>query len=133
MTLQFSAKQILGVRDNLLPLLPDSNSLSIILRQIPQPWHASSTLVHEAAVAVSRLAPNKFWDFSYALFERQTEFFDEPTENETPRNTRIRLADLAHASAQVSKEAFLDLVNTSKGNSGNKVGPDLKLQVKLGR
>jgi hypothetical protein len=121
------------VRDHLLPLLSDPSPLSIILRQTPQPWHASSTLVHEAGIAVSRLAPTKFWDFSFALFERQAEFFDEPTENEAPRKTRDRLAELAHASAGVNKKAFLDLVNTAKGNDGNKVGPDLKLQVKLGR
>jgi hypothetical protein len=124
---------VLGVREHLLPLLPEPSPLSIILRQTPQPWHASSTLVHEAGIAVSKLSPSKFWDFSWELFARQAEFFDEPTENEPPRKTRERLAELAHASAGVNKQAFLDLVNTGTGNDGNKVGPDLKLQVKLGR
>lgn len=57
-----------------MPLLKDKDDqLSIILRQTPQPWHASSTLVHQAALAVSRLAPEKFWEFSYALFDASSQ------------------------------------------------------------
>lgn len=66
-------------------------------------WHASSTLVHEAGIAVSRLAPEKFWTFSYALFADQAQYFDEPTADEPASKTRIRLADLAVKSAGVDK------------------------------
>lgn len=52
----FSAKQARGVKENLLPLLkPDQ--CSVILRQYPQPWHAPSTLMHEAAIAGAPLPP----------------------------------------------------------------------------
>ncbi|ERF71084.1 hypothetical protein EPUS_07756 [Endocarpon pusillum Z07020] len=51
------------------------STLRVIFRQQIQPWHPSSTLCHEAALAVLRLAPTEFWHYSAALFERQTEFF----------------------------------------------------------
>lgn len=59
--------------------------MQFIFRQQIQPWHPSSTLVHEAGVAVLRLAPSKFWDFSAKLFEQQKEYFDVNVVNE-PRN-----------------------------------------------
>ncbi|GAA97003.1 uncharacterized protein L969DRAFT_105569 [Mixia osmundae IAM 14324] len=129
----FSKKQLLGVRDNLLPILP--KDVAVIIRQVPQPWHAASTLVHEAAIAVSKLVDDAqtFWQFAYALMEHQEEYFDEAVENETLAQIRRRLAKLAHDSVGVEESAFLDLVKTGQGNSGNKVGADLKLQVKLGR
>lgn len=56
----YSRKQLQGVRDHLLPLIdgddgPLKDHLSIIIRQVPQPWHSSSTLVHEAALAASKV------------------------------------------------------------------------------
>jgi hypothetical protein len=41
-----------------------SSKVQILFRQQIQPWHPSSTLVHEAGVAVLKLQPAKFWDFS---------------------------------------------------------------------
>jgi len=141
----FSKKQVLGVRDVLFPLLRENKAegnLSVVLRQTPQPWHASSTLVHEAGIAASHLslagapsaqaASDKFWKFSYALFEVSDQFYDEPVENETTAQTRSRLADLA-GSVGFDRSEFLDQLKIGKGNSGNKTGTDLKLQVKLGR
>ena len=81
--------------------------------------------MHEAGIAVSRLAPSKFWAFSHALFEQQGQVFDEPCADEAPSKTRIRLADLAAKSAGVDKYQFLDLVTTGKGNGGNAVTNDL--------
>lgn len=50
----FSQKLLLGVRSHVLPL-PQSSNLQIIIRQNPQPWHASSTLVHESVLAVGKV------------------------------------------------------------------------------
>ena len=54
-------------------------------RQQIQPWHPSSTLVHEAGVAVLQTQPDKFWEFSKALFDKQGDYFDVNVVNE-PRN-----------------------------------------------
>lgn len=53
--------QLDGVATHLLPLItgadaPYQNKVRILLRPYPQPWHSSSPLVCEAAVAVARLA-----------------------------------------------------------------------------
>jgi hypothetical protein len=62
----FSAKMFRTVHASVLPLVRQkyASRLQIIFRQQIQPWHPSSTLVHEAAAAVLRLQPALFWDFS---------------------------------------------------------------------
>ena len=67
-------------------------------------------------------------------FERQAEFFDDKVQDETQRATRERLAKLAAETVGVDKKQVLDLTLTQgEGNGGNKVGPDFKLAVKIGR
>lgn len=101
--------------------------------------HPSSTLTHEAGVAVLRLAPECFWDFSNALFARQTEFFDVNVVNETRNATYRRLAKIA-ASEDVSENEVYELLKISDKpgkdgslNSGNAVTNDLKILVKMNR
>lgn len=67
----------------------------MIFRQQIQPWHPSSTLVHEAGYAVLKLKPDAFYPFSAALFAEQTAFFDVNVVNETRNNTYKRLAKIA--------------------------------------
>ncbi|KAJ6013257.1 hypothetical protein N7540_007848 [Penicillium herquei] len=100
--------------------------LQVIFRQHIQPWHPSSTITHEAAVAVLRLAPEKYWEFSAALFKHQTEFFDISVVNETRNKTYERLAKIA-GSVGVDEGKFLDLLKipetpgeNGKLNAGNK-------------
>jgi len=115
-----------------------SKNLSVIFRPQIQPWHPSSTLTHEAAVAVLLTSPDKFWPFSKALFEKQIEFFDVNVVNETRNQTYERLADVA-ASVGVDKESILKLLTVPdkpKGDSynvGNGVTNDLKKMVKANR
>jgi protein-disulfide isomerase len=113
--------------------------LQVIFRQHIQPWHPSSTLTHEAGAAVLRLAPEKFWDFSSALFERQTEFFDVSLVNETRNKTYERLAKVA-GSVGLDESKVLDLLKVSESpgeegqlNIGNQVTNDIKLMVKADR
>lgn len=112
--------------------------LQVIFRQHIQPWHPSSTLTHEAGAAVLRLAPEKFWDFSSALFKRQTEFFDVSLVNETRNKTYERLAKVA-GSVGLDESKVLDLLKVSESpgedgqlNVGNQVTNDIKLMVKVG-
>ena len=62
----FSAKMFSTVYTSVFPLIQKkyASKVQILFRQQIQPWHPSSTLVHEAGVAVLKLQPAKFWDFS---------------------------------------------------------------------
>lgn len=111
-----------------------SGQLQVIFRQQIQPWHPSSTLVHEAGVAVLKVAPEKFWEFSQALFKRQIEYFDENVVNETRNDTYKRLAALA-ATVGIDEKKIFDLLVISPpggegANKGNGVTNDIKLIVK---
>ncbi|OQE70189.1 hypothetical protein PENNAL_c0122G05089 [Penicillium nalgiovense] len=83
--------------------------LQVIFRQQIQPWHPSSTLAHEAGAAVLRLAPEKFWQFSAALFQTRRSFFDVSVVNETRNKTYERLARVA-GSVGVDKQKVLALL-----------------------
>lgn len=112
----------------MLPLTTFYPKARFILRHQVQPWHPSSTLVHEAALAVEQLAPQGFLAFSVALMQRQKEFFDVSVVNETRNQTYARLAELAQDVTGVDADAVLDLLKISDKpgadgalNTGNKV------------
>jgi len=115
-----------------------SSRLQVIFRQLIQPWHPSSTLTHEAGAAVLRLAPEKFWEFSAALFKHQTEFFDVSVVNETRNKTYERLAKIA-GSVGVDEKKFLGLLmipetsSPDQLNIGNQVTDDIKWMTKASR
>ncbi|KAF2118269.1 hypothetical protein BDV96DRAFT_569568 [Lophiotrema nucula] len=115
------------------------SNLVTIFRQQIQPWHPSSTLTHEAGVAVLKTAPSKFLDFSTALFEKQQDFFDVNVVNETRNATYKRLAKIA-GSVGVDEEKVYKLLEISDKpaedgslNTGNGVTNDLKVLVKMNR
>lgn len=118
-----------------------------IFRHQLQPWHPSSTLgkppssppsysplltrppfhpVHEAALAVERADPTKFWQFSAALFRDQTSYFDVNVVNETRNQTYGRLAALA-GSIGADQKTIYDLLKIGDTpvdgalNTGNQV------------
>lgn len=153
-TCPFSAKMFhtfYRLRSTLTQKYPN---LTTIFRPQVQPWHPSSTLTHEAALAVGMLAPGAFWTYSRLLFEDQKEYFDANVVNETRNQTYRRLAQLAgQLESEVSKEADRD-VEVPKGieekvyqmleisdkpdkdgglNVGNKVTDALKVQIKAAR
>ena len=134
----FSAKMFNTVHTSVLPLLPSKypSKLSIIFRQQIQPWHPSSTLVHEAGAAVLRLAPDKFWSFSAKLFEQQKDFFDVYVVREARNDTYKRLAKIAASVGVDEGEVYglLEIPNKEVdggANVGNKVTDDIKLMVKV--
>lgn len=108
-----------------------------ILRQQIQPWHPSSTLVHEAGAAVLKVDPGKFVAFSTALFDKQNDYFDVNVVNETRNATYERLAKLA-GSVGVNESHVLELLRVSDKpdkdgslNTGNGVTDDIKVFVKV--
>jgi len=135
----FSRKMFNTVYTSVLPTIEQKygQKVHVIFRQQVQPWHPSSTLVHEAGVAVLRTKEDKFWDFSKALFDKQTDFFDVNVVNETRNATYKRLAKIA-GSVGVDESKVYSLLEVSdqpdKGgntNVGNQVTNDFKLLVKV--
>jgi len=126
-----------SVRPHIAQQYPQN--LSVIFRPQIQPWHPSSTLVHEAGAAVLKLSPDKFWDFSQKLFEKQTEFFDVNVVNETRNATYKRLAKIAGAvGVDEGKVYGLLEIGDKPGkdgalNTGNGVTDDIKVMVKTNR
>lgn len=119
---------------------PIGRRVQFILRPQIQPWHPSSTLTHEAALAVSRLSPAKFLSFAAALFEHQKEYFDVSVVNETRNATYRRLAKLAKESVGLEEEEVYRLLAIPEKpaedgslNVGNGVTDDLKVLVKMAR
>jgi len=124
-----------------------SSNTVFIFRQLIQPWHPSSTLVHEAALAVLKICSgistdhsDQWWKYSAALFERQKEYFDVNVANETRNATYMRLAKLAEESVMIDVEKVMALLKIDdqpdeKGelNSGNGVTADVKMVMKMAR
>ena len=139
----FSAKQFLLFYKDVVPLIKSKYTnpgVNVIFRQQIQPWHPSSTLVHEAGAAVLKLAPEKFWDFSKVLFEKQKEYFDVNVVHETRNETYKRLSKLAAEATGVDEGKYLDLLKISDKpgedgslNTGNKVTDDIKYITKTNR
>jgi len=139
----FSAKMFHTLNSSIRPLLHQKYTtpgVRLIFRQQIQPWHPSSTLVHESGAAVLRLAPNKFWDYSALLFQHQKEYFDVNVVNESRNETYKRLAKLAGEVEGVEEEKVLKLLVVSDKpgadgglNIGNGVTDDVKQMVKVNR
>ncbi|GAB7355191.1 hypothetical protein MBLNU459_g5748t1 [Dothideomycetes sp. NU459] len=136
----FSKKLFTTVYNDVLPLIEANKyPVQITFANQVQPWHPSSTLAHEASLAVLRTDPAKFWAFSAALFDRQAEYFDVSVVNETRNATYARLAALA-AEVGVDEKAVYGLLEIADKagedgalNSGNKVTDDLKQLIKAAR
>jgi hypothetical protein len=73
------------VYDSVIPLVKSkyADNVQIIFRQQIQPWHPSSTLVHEVGAAVLQTNPGKFWEFSkvsnHTLFDPDTLLYANTT------------------------------------------------------
>ncbi|KAJ5037455.1 uncharacterized protein L3040_007630 [Drepanopeziza brunnea f. sp. 'multigermtubi'] len=137
----FSAKMFNTVYTSIFPLISKNyaSKVQILFRQQIQPWHPSSTLVHEAGVAVLKVQPDKFFEFSKALFDDAESFYDVNIVNEPRNKTYERLAKIG-ASVGVDEKEMYKLLHISDKpgedgslNSGNGVTNDLKVLVKMNR
>ncbi|KXN89483.1 Disulfide bond formation protein D [Leucoagaricus sp. SymC.cos] len=135
----FSAKLSRAIDNHIKPLVSQGGKyrgkVKVIFRLQVQPWHASSTLTHEAGLAVLRASPDNFWVFSRLLFDSQDDYFDKATLDLTPRQIRDNLATLA---SKVIPSEAVDKVRdllTLKGsaNGGTSVTGDLKYNIKFAR
>lgn len=139
----FSAKIFKTFYKEVVPLIEKKYTnpgVRVIFRQQIQPWHPSSTLVHEAGAAVLKTSPKSFWTFSEKLFQQQNDYFDVNVVNETRNNTYHRLAKLAGSIDGIEEKTVLDLLLVSDKpaedgslNIGNQVTNDVKFMVKANR
>ncbi|OCT49190.1 hypothetical protein CLCR_05165 [Cladophialophora carrionii] len=139
----FSSKLFATFFGSVAPVIEEKYTdpgIRVIFRQQIQPWHPSSTLTHEAGVAVLKTAPQSFWPFSKKLFENQKDYFDVNVVNESRNETYKRLAKLAGSVDGVDEKTILDLLlvpdkpaEDGSLNIGNKVTDDVKFQVKANR
>jgi len=135
----YSAKMSVVIDSVLVPLLSPGGKyhgrMKVIFRPQVQPWHATSTFVHEAGLAVARVSPEHFWPFSVALFKRQGEYFDIPSSTLTPLQIRDKLTALAAEVIPANATGrFADLLKlNSSPNGGNAVTDDLKYTIKFSR
>jgi len=134
----FSAKMSLAIDSVLKPLFAQGGKydgkVKVIVRLQVQPWHASSTFTHEAALAVVRASPENFWPFSLLLMKRQAEFYDIPSSTLTPIQIREKLAQIAEQFLPNKINEFKDLLkNKSTPNGGIAVTDDLKYNIKFSR
>ncbi|TCD62091.1 hypothetical protein EIP91_007491 [Steccherinum ochraceum] len=95
----YSAKMALAIDTFLKPTFEPggqfAGKVKVILRQQVQPWHASGLFLHEAVLAVARVAPEFLWTYCLQLWEHQQEFMDEDTSVLTPVQIREKLIALA--------------------------------------
>jgi len=134
-----SARMSRAIDNIITPLISKGGKydgkVKVIFRPQVQPWHSSSTLTHEAGLAVLRVAPEQFRPFSRLLFDNQESYFDAATVDLTPRQIRDSLAKLAAQTIPTGAvEQFRDLL-TIKGtpNGGVGVTDDLKYNIKFSR
>ncbi|KAG0033474.1 hypothetical protein BGZ82_006090 [Podila clonocystis] len=142
----FSAKIWNQVYHHVVPWLEQEHpgKVQVIVRNQIQPWHPSSTLTAEAALAVESIDTSLFASFSDVLFLHQKKFFDESVIEKSRRDQYEALATLAITALPKShtftKGRILELLHISavedaekSTNIGNKVAADLKYFIKLGR
>jgi hypothetical protein len=96
----FSAKMARALDGVLKPLVdaggPYAGKLKVIFRPQVQPWHASSTLVHEAGIAVARTAPEAFWPFSLAVCSLRSCWTTRPDAATSSSKTRRSTSTFPH-------------------------------------
>ena len=84
---------------------------------------------------ISQTDPDKFWKFSKALFDKQTDFFDVNVVHEERNKTYERLSKIAGEVGIDEKTIYSLLEVTDKPddglNVGNGVTNDIKLMVKV--
>ncbi|CAG8475175.1 1968_t:CDS:2 [Acaulospora colombiana] len=95
------------------PLLEQkyAGKVKVIFRPQVQPWWPSSSIAHEASLAVAKVAPQSWWNYAVALFANRPSFTDVPTSTLTPPQLREKLANFGLETGTLTQ----DEVNAVKG------------------
>eukprot|EP00434_Breviolum_minutum_P017198 symbB.v1.2.015183.t1/scaffold1044.1/size142232/4 len=108
--------------------------VNFIFHTVVQPWHAQSSYMHEASLAVLKLhGPEAFWKYVVALSEHQENYFDDKTFDKSRQQIYRDLAILAHEQGYDDKKIMARLQLAGLGNAGNAVTQHLKWATKFHR
>lgn len=70
----FSKKMFKVLYEEVMPNYTDGN-VDMLFQNVPQPWHAQSSYMHEVALAVKIVDESKFYEACQAIFAKQENFF----------------------------------------------------------
>lgn len=140
----FACKLFKKVEDELVPEMKARGLLSkyqLTFVNVVQPWHGfQSSALHESALAVARLAPEKFWPASRCLYDNIELFYDSEIYDLTKRELVQKIVKLLSESVDVPYADILALVETSQpkpngdpNNVGSIISKDLKYLTRYGR
>jgi len=118
--------------------------VTVVLHQVVQPWHPQGTMVHEAALAVKRVAPEAYADYVSAVVTSFAagRFTDEATWGSTRADIYDELLSILgdHAALQaVDADAVAALLKQPeggggiRGNGGNAMTQEIKWACKFHR
>ncbi|CAK9057170.1 unnamed protein product [Durusdinium trenchii] len=108
--------------------------VNFIFHSVVQPWHAQSSYMHEASLAVLKLhGRDAFWKYTVALMEQQEDFFDDKVFEKSRQQIYKELAIVAHEQGFDDKKIMARLHLTGLGNAGNAVTQHLKWATRFHR
>lgn len=116
-------------------------TVKFVLRQVPQPWHLQSMLVHEAVLAARRVASDardpRFKAFLDAVFAHQADLTDVVVWDWSRAQIQAPLIALAAAAGLdgIAKHLAINADDVAKGmkNPGSYVTPEFKACVRYHR
>ncbi|CAF0849571.1 unnamed protein product [Didymodactylos carnosus] len=129
LTCPFSAKMWKTLVEN--NVLSSYKNVQFIFRHQIQPWHAQSTLLHTALIAVAKHHSEKFQKAASVLFNYQQEFFDAQVKELTFLQIYEKAIQLLKKECEISLD--IDQFKVGQGNSGNSFVDDLKYHIKYAR
>jgi len=107
-----------------------SDDVCFIIHQVPQPWHAQGSYVHEAALAVRAIAPDKYPAYISAIFAAYDEgkFKDQDTWDKSRAQINAELVELLGTVDKDLQSAVTEKLAMSDGggNCGNGMTQDMK-------
>eukprot|EP00451_Oxyrrhis_marina_P041550 CAMPEP_0204400274 /NCGR_PEP_ID=MMETSP0470-20130426/4000_1 /ASSEMBLY_ACC=CAM_ASM_000385 /TAXON_ID=2969 /ORGANISM="Oxyrrhis marina" /LENGTH=201 /DNA_ID=CAMNT_0051395135 /DNA_START=54 /DNA_END=659 /DNA_ORIENTATION=- len=131
----FSAKMF-GVLERVAPAIEEKHPGKVQFRvfNVPQPWHAQSSYMHEVALAACQIEGMEPWSVHSEIFKNQAQFFDDATIDKTRKQIYEELAALVTSEAE-KKEAILQklVIAPGSGNCGHAMQQTLKFYVKYHR
>lgn len=133
----FSGKMFKKIDTEILPLLKEkglNDKYNIVFVNVIQPWHGfQSSILHDISFAVSKIAPNKFWDISRIFFNNIELFYDTQVINKSRKTLTEEILNLIKNDLSIEdlnkiKELLIiDGENSEKiSNMGNSVIKDNK-------
>ena len=107
------------------------DNVCFIIHQVPQPWHAQGSYVHEAALACKEVAPNKYQNFVAAIYRQfdQGKFTDRHSWDKSRSEINAELVNLA-ATVGVDAASMSSKLAMRTSMDGDNVGNEMTQAMK---